>query len=106
MQTLQGIVNKIRFSTEISGNKETTLTNHIAIFEIENMPIELKLPDSIILENGNEALVAGDIKKGVFKATAYKNLTNNASGKGRVISSMLGGIFSLFFQWLFLIQER
>jgi len=92
MESLQGIVEKIRFSTEVSGGENNTSTSHVAVFEINKKPIELKLPDSIIIENGDEVLLAGEIKKGLFKALAYKNLTNNVSGKGPVFLYMLLGV--------------
>jgi hypothetical protein len=92
MEILQGIVSKVRFSTEVSGNENSTSTSHVAIFEINKTPIELKLPGSIILENGDEVLLAGKVKKGLFRALAYKNMTNSVSGKGQVILHMLLGI--------------
>lgn len=92
MEVLQGIVSKVRFSTEVSGNENTISTKHVAIFEINETPIELKLPGSIILENGDEVLLAGKVKKGLFKALAYKNMTNSVSGKGQVILHLLLGI--------------
>jgi hypothetical protein len=96
MEKLQGVVEKIRFSTEISGDRNSTFTTQVAVFEIGNRPIELKLPDSIIIENGDEVIVAGETKKGLFKALAYKNLRNNVSGKGNVaVYMILGIIFTL-----------
>src|SRR5690554_3636365 len=92
MEKLQGIVEKIRFSTEVNGGKDSASTNHVAVFEIANKPIELKLPDSIIIEDGDEVLLAGETKKGLFKALAYKNLRNNVSGKGPVAVYMILGI--------------
>jgi hypothetical protein len=96
MKTLRGAVNKVRFSTEVSGGENGISTSHIAVFEINQIPVELKLPDSIILEEGDEILVAGNVKKGLFRALAYKNLNNNVSGKGQIILYMfLGIIFTL-----------
>ena len=92
MEKLRGVVNKVRFSTEVSGGENNTSTSHVAIFEIDKRPVELKLPRSIILDNGDEVLLAGKVKKGLFKALAYKNLTNNVSGKGAVILHMLLGV--------------
>ena len=36
--------------------------------------------------------LAGKVKKGLFRALAYKNMTNSVSGKGQVILHMLLGI--------------
>lgn len=41
MEKLQGIVEKIRFSTEVNGGKDSTSTNHVAVFEIANKSIEI-----------------------------------------------------------------
>lgn len=96
MEKLQGVISKVRFSTEACGGNEKTHKSYMAAFEIDNTPVELKLPGSIILDNGDEVLLAGKIKKGIFKALAYKNLTNKVSGKGPIIRYMfLGIVFSM-----------
>lgn len=96
MEKLQGVVNKLRFSTHVSGGGDHTSTDQIAIFEIDRRPVELSLPFSIIIDNGDEVRLAGVIRKGVFNAMAYRNLANNASGKGRVfINILLGTIFTI-----------
>lgn len=92
MEILQGIASKVRFFTEVSGGESSASTSHVAVFEVDKTPIELKLPESIILENGDEVLLAGKVKKGLFKALAYKNMTNSVSGKGQVVLHMLLGI--------------
>ncbi|APR67660.1 hypothetical protein CN03_12410 [Thalassolituus oleivorans] len=92
METLRGVAQKVRFSTVVSGGENHTSTSHLAVFEVNRTPVELSMPESIFLENGDEIFLAGKIKKGVFKAIAYKNLTNNVSGKGQVILPMLLGI--------------
>ncbi|MBT80304.1 MAG: hypothetical protein CL587_07915 [Alteromonadaceae bacterium] len=89
METLRGIVNNVRFSTEVSGSASTS---HAAVFKIGKRPVELKLSENIILENGDEVLLAGKVKKGLFKALAYNNLTSNVSGKGDVTPCMLMGV--------------
>jgi len=91
METIRGVVSKVRFSTEVSGREHVT-TSHVAVFEINKTQVELKLNESIIVDNGDEILLAGKINKGLFKALAYNNLTNNVSGKGQVSLYMFLGI--------------
>ena len=91
---LNGKVSKIRFSTETSGSENHTSTSNVAVFEIDGKPVELKLYDSIVIENGHHIAVAGNMKNGLFKAMAYHNLTNGVSGKGATyIFFILGIIF-------------
>jgi hypothetical protein len=91
-----GIVRNIRFSTEVVGSQDSTSTSHIAIFELDGIHVELKMSDSIILNNGDEVVVAGKDKNGLFKATAYRNITTGVCGKNSTfIYFLVGVIFTL-----------
>lgn len=92
MNILQGTVNKVRFSTEVTGTDNSISTSQIAVFELDGKQVELKLPDSIIINNGDRVVVAGELKKGLFKALAYKNITNGVSGKRHVLLYYFIGI--------------
>jgi hypothetical protein len=93
MEKLKGKIKHVRFSAEVSGGEKNTSTSHIAIFKLDNKPVELKLPGSILIEDGDNILVAGKTKNGLFKALAYNNLSNGVSGKGQVVSNSILGIF-------------
>lgn len=95
METLKGIAGKVRFSTEVEGMEDSTATRQIAVFEIDGKPVEIKLRESIMIDEGDSIRVAGKIQKGIFKAYAYKNLTNGASGKGQVLMYMFMGLVFL-----------
>lgn len=96
MQKIDGIASKVRFSTKVSGGENSTSTTQIAIFEIDKQPVELELPDSIMISDGDIISVTGRTKNGLFKALAYKNQTNLVSGKGPVTLYMfLGVIFTV-----------
>jgi hypothetical protein len=96
MKVLQGIANKIRFSTEVSGSDKSVSTSQVAVFELDGQPVEMKLPDSIIISNGDTVVLAGEFRRGLFKACAYKNMTAGVSGKNHVVLLyILGAIFSV-----------
>ncbi len=63
---------------------------------MESKPVEIKLPDSIIIGEGDDVLIAGKIKRGLLKGFAYKNISKDVSGKGPVVLLMfLGVIFTI-----------
>ena len=96
MDHIKGIITNIRFSTEVSGGDNGVSTTQVAAFDLDGKPTELKLPDSIMIKNGDTVVVAGKFKNGLFKALAYKNFSNGVSGKGPVILFMfLGVIFTI-----------
>jgi len=91
MELLKGTAAKTRFSTEVSGGENST-TTQIAILEIDKKPTEIKLHESILIEDGDKVAVAGKSKRGLFKAVAYNNLTKGVSGKGPALLILLLGI--------------
>lgn len=103
MDILFGTVADVRFSTEVSGTDKSTSTKQIAIFQLGNNPVELKMPSSAIINNGDNIVVAGNIKDGLFKALAYKNVKTLVKGKNDIILHyirgsifiIIGGIFSV-----------
>lgn len=96
MKQLKGTVNKIRFSTDISGGSKSTSTSYVAVFEIDGQPIELKMPSSIMIDNGHLVEVVGTEKRGVFTALAYRNFDNGVLGKGPAMTYIaIGSIFTL-----------
>lgn len=92
MKTVQGIVKGIRFTTEVSGTDNQTSTSHIAVFELDDKPVELKLSESIILSEGDKVLVAGKSKRGLFRGMAYFNRTRGVKGKQSTLVYWIVGI--------------
>lgn len=76
MDKLEGQVSKIRFSTNVTGG-ESTRTEQIAIFEINGRSVEFRSRESIIVEDGDNCVVAGLIENGLFKALALNNKTKS-----------------------------
>lgn len=97
MHTLKGIATNIRFSTSVSGNKEGVSTSHIAVFELNSVPVELKLSDSIFISEGDQLHVAGCSKRGMFRAIAYHNKTRGVMGKQSALFYMIfGGVLCVW----------
>ena len=111
MDVVKGIVKNSRHSTEVSmksryvngrGYKTKGSTKQIAIFNVNNTPVEIRLAASIIINDGDEVIVAGSKSRGVLTGFAYKNLTVRASGRSPVINHLIGGLFCLFLGLAFL----
>ena len=92
METIRGTVSSIRHSTEVSGNDNTVSTTQVAVFDLSGQPVELKLTESIVLNNGDEVIVAGKRKRGLFRGLAYRNKTRRVDGKGPVLVYRIIGI--------------
>ena len=81
MQVIRGTVANIRHSTEVSGNDKSVSTSQVAVFDLDGQAVEIKLMESIVLSNGDSAIVAGDTKRGLFRGMAYRNETRRVDGK-------------------------
>lgn len=92
MDTVEGTVKKIRFATEVDGTNNQTSTSHVAVFELDGKSVELKLSESIILNEGDKVLVAGKWKRGLFRGMAYFNKTLGIKGKQSTLVCWIVGI--------------
>jgi hypothetical protein len=78
MESRRGTVSKIRFSTEVTGSggdNGSVSTSHIASFELDRRPVQLRAARPVILEGGDTVVVAGKTKGGLFQADACLNET-------------------------------
>jgi hypothetical protein len=91
METIEGTVTNLRFSTKVTGSKEGTETEHIALFELDGKPVELKLSESIFISNEDRILVAGQPKRGLFRGMAYFNKTHGVKGKQSTLHYFIVG---------------
>lgn len=98
METLKGNALNVRLATETHRDEESTTTSYTATLDIENIPAQLKLSGSIFIENGDQVVLAGKVKKGVFQALAYNNLTKRVSGKAApaLVVVIIGIVFAAF----------
>lgn len=92
METVEGIAKGIRFTTEVVGTDNQTSTSHIAVFELDGKPIELKISESIIFSEGDKVLVAGKLKRGLFRGMAYFNITRGVKGRQSSLAYWIVGI--------------
>jgi hypothetical protein len=92
IQVIRGTVANIRHSTEVSGNDKSVSTSHVAVFDLDGQAVEIKLRESIVLANGDQAIVAGDTKRGLFRGLAYRNVTRRVDGKGPIAVYLFIGI--------------
>lgn len=94
MEIMQGTVDNVRFSTEVIGTSQSISTRQVTVLEINGVPVELKLSDSIVICNGDAVVMAGKLENGMFKAEAYANKTNGVSGgQDATLSYLLGSLF-------------
>ncbi|MBT5231219.1 MAG: hypothetical protein HOM11_13185 [Methylococcales bacterium] len=100
MEVLNGIAKKIHITQQKEGSTTTC--------EINGKPVELHVFSKAVINEGDEIAVAGKFSRGVFKARAYKNTTNGASGKrwvfillglGLMLSPILVELPMLFIGW-------
>lgn len=92
MEIIRGRAENVRHSTEVSGGKDSITTSQVAVFEISGQAVELKLNESIVVNNGDEVVVAGESKRGLFRGLAYRNKTRRVDGKGPVVVYWIVGI--------------
>lgn len=112
MDILDGVVTKLRYSLEISGEGNTT--THVTIFQVAGKPVKIKSTEIVLIDENDRVRVAGKVSKGVFNAYAYVNNTTGVSGNaGRgtlyvfsVIFPLVGFLSLLYFPyvgWLFVL---
>jgi len=83
MQTLKGTVTNLNRSTHVSGGgrDSSVVTTNVAVFELLGQSITLRDRSSIIINDGDEMMIAGERgKDGIFKAYAYRNITRGIHG--------------------------
>jgi hypothetical protein len=92
MQVIRGTVANIRHSTEVSGNDKSVSTSQVAVFDLGGQAVEIKLMESIVLSNGDEVIVAGSTKRGLFRGLGYRNVTRRVDGKGPIAIYLIVGV--------------
>jgi hypothetical protein len=88
MDILKGVVRNSRHSTEVNstskynrgrGYKTKVYTNQVAIFDVGDRPVEFRLSESIMVNDGDLVVVVGHTSGGVMHGLAYKNLTKQVA---------------------------
>jgi hypothetical protein len=81
MDVLRGKVSRVRRSVEISGDHHGFSTDQILTFLIDGRSVELSLPYAPNIDDGDEVVVAGPVRRGTLHARAYNNLSNGSHGR-------------------------
>ncbi len=88
----RGKTNSLRHT--IGSNNESFF--HIALFELDNQKIMLKMAEPIFLDNDDEIIVIGWIKNNLFHGIAYYNLSKKIAIKASPVWMLLVGIIPFF----------
>jgi hypothetical protein len=96
MELHRGHVQKVRFSTHTTGNDDSVSTHHIAAFELDGIAVQVVAGRPVMMENGDEVIVAGKIRRGVLMGVACNNLSRKIlDHRGWMVSLLVGVVFSL-----------
>ena len=77
MQILEGIATNSRCHVAF-GNQGSS--RYQAILQLNGKPIVISSSEPVMIEDGDCIAIVGVVKKGIFKAVAYKNKTTHIEG--------------------------
>lgn len=80
MEILQGFARNVHYVNSDIDAPQGASASRIGIFELEGQAVHLKIHDGILIEQGDQVIVAGERSGGFFKASAYHNTTKRVSG--------------------------
>lgn len=82
MERRHGVVRQLRHTTEVEGGQGDSAVRpvHCAIFTLGEQHCVLRCSSPIVLEAGDEIVIAGRETGAGFDAIAYRNVTRNARG--------------------------
>ncbi|WP_298924520.1 hypothetical protein [uncultured Ramlibacter sp.] len=98
MEILSGVVTALQSSVSVQGggNDGQVTTTHIAMFRLGARQVRLKATQPAMIHAGDQVEVAGDNRRGLFNARAYRNLSTQVEGhEGWVANTFLGALFFL-----------
>jgi hypothetical protein len=101
MESASGTAGYVRRSAEVYGNKEGVGTSQIITFRIGSQAVQLTMPAPPQIEEGDEVVVAGDVKDGTLHGRAYYNHSNGTSGRWAKQSLILHALCAIFIMLLF-----
>lgn len=99
-EVLRGRVSHLRHTTGVhtstsmvAGSDGTTVSvTYIAIFELDGQAVKYTAAEPPILKEGDTVVVAGLVKRGLFEAVAYRNLTTHVAGSAEYRHFLAGGV--------------
>jgi hypothetical protein len=103
MEVLKGIVSNSQSTASVQGGQRTsTRTWQIASFLVNGRPATFTAMFPIIVNNGDEIVVAGKASARGLKCRAYRNITNGTYGDSRGTAMIVFGLVCLLIGLLFL----
>ena len=95
MAVIRGLATNVRNTVDVSGdgghNSHVT-TTHISLFLVDGKQVKVTTSQPVMINENDEVALAGETKRGVFNAYAYRNITTGANGDTGGISFILFGI--------------
>ncbi len=97
MQVLSGVASQVRHTLEVrslAGENSHVVTTHIGLLMLNGRQVRLKSGQPLLINEGDQIVVAGDEAGGVFKGLAYRNLDTQVAGdEGWIAQSVAGAVF-------------
>lgn len=109
MEIIEGRASRVTSTIDVGGGQDyvPVHTTHIALFQLGARAVKVSSSDPVVINDGDEVLVAGFARRGAFDALAYRNLSTSSEGDQGwlavlILGSMLGvlglGLFAQSFR--------
>jgi hypothetical protein len=100
MEVIKGTATSVRYTVNVTGNKDGISTRHHAIFKVGATTVMFDSASPAVIGEGDRLIVAGLMRGRVLLAKAYRNDTAGVCGDsgmwanfiGMVVSFLAGGI--------------
>ena len=102
MEVLKGIVSNSQSTSSVEGGRRTTTrTWQIRTFLVNGRPATFTARFPIIVNDGDEIVVAGKASSRGLKCRAYHNITNGTYGDAHGTAAIVLGLICLLVGYLF-----
>lgn len=98
MKVVSGAATHVRRSAAVGGNQYGVSTDQIVTLRLGAQAVQIWMPTPPLIEEGDEIVVAGDIRDGAMHARAYMNRGNGTYG--RWAKEGLVGLLFGFVVWM------
>lgn len=80
METIQGKAHNIRQHAILITNDNNLESTYKTVMTVDGRPVSLESDEAAVINEGDTVIVAGNNRGGILRASAYRNMTNGASG--------------------------
>ena len=109
MEIIEGRASRVTRTIDVGGGlgDASVHTTHILLFQLGSHAVRLSSSDPVVINDGDEVLVAGFARRGAFDALAYRNVSTSSEGDqgwlaALILGTMLGvlglGLFAQSFR--------